>query len=299
MRLTQIRDFLAVVDAGSIRSAARKLGVSQPAISKSVRSLEAELRIQLVQRMPNGIALTRSGRAFLARARVAQMELNKAVEEAAQLDGEGSVAFGVGPVAAFRVVPEAVSRFREQFPHARVRVTEGLAPALMPLVLDESLDFGMGPRPAKLDPAFKYRPLIQLEHVVVARKGNPFTKARSIADLVDADWLDLAKVTDTSGPLERMFAAARLPAPRQVVNFESYNTIVAMVAKSDMIAFFPQLLIGEFFDRDLLQEIKLAERAPPLNITLFTRAGSQLAPMAAAMAAAVTAVARGLTRRAQ
>ncbi|MSQ20442.1 MAG: LysR family transcriptional regulator [Betaproteobacteria bacterium] len=128
MRLTQIRDFLAVVDAGSIRSAARKLGVSQPAISKSVRSLEAELQVELVQRMPHGIALTRSGRAFFARARVAQIELNKAVEEAAQHDGEGSVAFGGGPMAAFLVVPEAVSRFRQQFPLAQVRVRKGWLP---------------------------------------------------------------------------------------------------------------------------------------------------------------------------
>ena len=43
MRLTQIRDFLAVVECGGIRAAARKLGVSQPTITKSVRSLQAEL----------------------------------------------------------------------------------------------------------------------------------------------------------------------------------------------------------------------------------------------------------------
>ena len=43
MRLTQIRDFIAVVECGGIRAAARKLGVSQPTITKSVRSLEAEL----------------------------------------------------------------------------------------------------------------------------------------------------------------------------------------------------------------------------------------------------------------
>lgn len=296
MRLTQIRDFLAVVEAGSIRSAARKLGGSQPAVTKSVRSLEAELQVQLVQRMPHGIALTRSGSAFFARARVAQAELNKGVEEASQREGEGSVAFGVGPVAAILVVPEAVSRFRQQYPLARVRVTEGMAPALMPLVRNETLDFGMGPRPAKLDAAFTFRPLFRAENLVVARKGHPLAKARALAELVDADWLDLAKVTETSGPLDRMFISAGLPAPRQVVQFESYNTIVAMVAKSDMLAIFPRLLIAESFAREVLQEIAIAESAPSLNVALFTRTDSPLTPMAAAMAKAVTAVARGLAR---
>ncbi|MSQ20443.1 MAG: hypothetical protein EXR39_13005 [Betaproteobacteria bacterium] len=169
-----------------------------------------------------------------------------------------------------------------------------MAPALMPLVRNETLDFGMGPRPAKADPAFTFRPLFRVEHALVARKGHPLTKASSIADLVDVDWLDLAKVTDTNGPLERMFAAAGLPAPRQVVQLESYNTILAMIAKSNMMSIFPRLLLVESFARDVLQEIKVAERAPPLSVALFTRAGSQLKPMAAAMAAAVTAVARSL-----
>ena len=129
-----------------------------------------------------------------------------------------------------------------------------------------------------------------------ARKGHSLIKARSLAELVDADWLDLAKVTDTSGPFERMFALAGLPAPRQAVQFESYITLVAMVVKSDMLAIFPRLLIAESFARDVLQEIAIAEPPPSLNVALFTRADSPLTPMAAAMAKAVTAVARGLAR---
>src|SRR5438093_1011742 len=85
MRLSQIRDFLAVVEAGGIRAAARKLGVSQPAITRSVRGLEAELRTRLLQRTPTGVVPTQSGRAFVARARAAQAELRKAEEEVDQL----------------------------------------------------------------------------------------------------------------------------------------------------------------------------------------------------------------------
>src|SRR5262245_13997027 len=81
VRLTQIRDFLAVVESGSIRAAARKLGVAQPTITKSVRSLETELHVQLLGRNARGIVPTASGRAFFARARVAQSELRKAEEE--------------------------------------------------------------------------------------------------------------------------------------------------------------------------------------------------------------------------
>ena len=162
MRLTQIRDFIAVVDSGSIRAAARKLGVSQPAITKSVRLLEAELNLRLLQRSSKGILLTAAGRAFFARARVAQSELLKAKEEAAQEGGlqTGSVEFGVGPTAGFMIVPEAVARFREQFPDARLRILGGYTNTLLPLVRDETLDFAIGTRPAPN--LFGYRCLISV-----------------------------------------------------------------------------------------------------------------------------------------
>src|SRR5712691_6898369 len=124
MRFRQIQDFVAVVESGSIRAAARKLGVSQPAITKSVRSLEAELHSQLVRRTPQGIVPTPSGRAFFARARVVQAELRKAEEEVTQLGGDhtGSVTFGVGPISAMRIMPEAIIRFRDQCPRAQLRI---------------------------------------------------------------------------------------------------------------------------------------------------------------------------------
>src|SRR3981189_740669 len=113
MRLSQIRDFVAVVESGGIRAAARKLGVSQPAITRSVRGLEAELHARLLQRTPTGVVLTQPGRAFLPRARAAQAELRKAEEEVAQLGEKvGWVASGVSPPAAI-MVPEAITRFRQ------------------------------------------------------------------------------------------------------------------------------------------------------------------------------------------
>jgi LysR family transcriptional regulator, regulator of abg operon len=297
MHLKQIYNFVTVVEAGSIRAAARKLGVSQPAITKSVRSLEAELQAQLVQRTPHGVVPTPSGRAFFERARVAQAELRKAEEEATRIEGEGSVAFGVGPVAALLVAPEAVARFRQQFPTARVRVVEGLAPALLPLVRNATLDFAMGPRlDARLDPVFAFRPLYRAEHLVVARKGHRLRNARALAELADADWLNLTGAGQSSDPLDRMFSSAGLLAPRRVVQCESYNTIVAMVAKTDMLAIIARLLLAEPFARSVLEEIAIAEPAPTLNVGMFTRADAPLTPAAAAMAKAVTAATRALVR---
>ena len=299
MRLNQIRVFLAVVDSGSIRAAARSLGVSPPAITKSLRQLEEELRVRLMDRTQHGVVATPAGRAFVARARVVQSELRKAAEELAHLGGErgGSVALGVGPVEMTLIVPDAVKAFRQQFPQAGVRIVEGRRPAWLPQVRDETLDFGVGLRPeAELDPGLAFRPLFRSDFVVAARKGHPLRNARSLAQLAQAEWLTLAP---RLGVLDRAFSLASLPAPGPpLVQCESFNGIVAIAAKTDMLTFVARWMLAHPFARDLLQEIPIAERLPPITHGMFTRADAPLTPVAAAMAKSMAAAARALVRRA-
>ncbi|HMA88303.1 MAG TPA: LysR family transcriptional regulator, partial [Burkholderiales bacterium] len=54
MRLNHIRDFMAIVETGSIRAAARSLALTQPALTKSLRQLETELGAVLVTRGVRG-----------------------------------------------------------------------------------------------------------------------------------------------------------------------------------------------------------------------------------------------------
>jgi LysR family transcriptional regulator of abg operon len=300
LRLTQIRDFLAVVEAGTIRAAARKLGVSQPTITKSIRGLETELHVQLLGRSVRGIVLTPYGQAFFARARVVQSELRKAEEEASQPGGPGtgSVAFGVGPVGAILILPEAVARFRQQFPGARIHIIEGMANVLLPFVKDETLDFVMGLQRTKPLPGIAFRALYRSEFVVAARKGNPLRNARSIAQLADGDWLSTGTLGMPGGPLERMFVAAGLPPPRPVMQCQAFNAIVALLAKTDMLGFMQRRLLAEPFARDFLQAIPVAEPMPSVTAGIYTRADTPLTRTASAMVKAVIAASRNLARSA-
>ena len=87
VRLNQIRDLIAVSEAGSLRAAAQRIGISQPAMSKSLSELEREFQAQLLTRTSRGVALTAAGRAFVARTRVVQGELRKVREDLAALHG--------------------------------------------------------------------------------------------------------------------------------------------------------------------------------------------------------------------
>jgi LysR family transcriptional regulator, regulator of abg operon len=298
MTLSQIRDFVAVVEAGGIRAAARKLGVSQPAITRSVRSLESELRARLLRRTPTGVVPTQPGRALFARARAAQAELRKAEEEVDQLgQAQGSVAFGVSPTSAM-MVPEAVTRFRAQYPQTRVRIAEGLPQLLIPLVRDETLDFAICRRAlVKLDSGLAFRPLLRNDFVVVARRGHPLEKATSLAQLVDASWISLLPLDAPDGPFDSAFSPTGLSVPKQVIQCESYNTAIGLIAKTDMVGFLSKQLLADSILGDFLTEIPVAEPLPSFAVGMFTRTGTPLTQVAGAMAKAVIAVARARTSR--
>ena len=297
MRLTQIRDFVTVVECGSIRAAARKLGVAQPTLTKSIRALEEELHVQLLGRSVRGIVPTPSGRAFFGRARVAHSELRKAEEEAGQWGGAsaGSVAFGIGPVGVVLILPDAVARFRQQYPRARIRVVEGLSPALLPSVRDETLDFAFGLRTdAPLDRTLKFRPLYRGNLAITARKGHPLGNARSLVALVEADWLTTVNHGLPGGPLNRAFESAGLAPPTPVLQCESYNAVMSLLAKSDMLGIMQRRLLDEPFAREYLREIAVTESLPSITAGVFMRNDAPLTRVGAAMARAVTGVARQL-----
>jgi len=292
MTLSQIRDFIAVVESGGIRAAARKLGVSQPAITRSVRGLETELRARLLRRTPTGVVPTQPGRALFARARAAQAELRKAEEEVDQLaQTTRAVAFGVSPTSAI-VVPEAVTRFRQQFPQARIHIAEGLPQSLIPMVRDETLDFAICRRAlVEHDSGLAFRPLFRNDFAVVARKGHPLEKASSLAQLVDACWTSLLPLEAPDGPFAQAFSPTGLCVPKQVIQCESYNTAIRLIAKTDMVGFLARQLLSDPLLRDL-REIPVAEPLPSFAVGMFTRTGTPLTQVAAAMAKAVIAAAR-------
>lgn len=298
MRLRQIQDFLAVIEEGSIHAAARKAGLSQPAVTKSVRGLEAELHTQLVRRTNHGVVATPAGRAFYARARAAQTELRKGEEEIAQLAGEsdGSVSFGVGPVAAMLIAPEAVMRIQQQYPAASVRIVEGYPSALLPMVREGTLDFVIGPKhDTKLNPAFAFRPLFREDFVVIGRKNHPLRNAGTLARMSGTTWVcGLWNASTIAGPVHRLFAAAGMAPPRIIARCDSYNVTLSLISRSDALGIHGRRFLASWPACDLLQEMPIAEPMPTMTVGMFMRKDLPFTPLAAAMAKIVTSVARQL-----
>ena len=299
MRLAQIRDFVAVSEHGSLRAAARAVGVSQPAITKSIRQLEDELRVKLLERSGRGAVVTRAGKSFLVRARVVQAELRKAADELQAFHGgpEGSVAFGVAPQVCMLLVPDALQQFRRSYPHARLRIVEGVSTALVEMVRNETLDFSVGMRVAGgTAAAMRFKPLFRPQLVVAGRKGHPLAAATSLRELAEASWLMYFPL-GAGAMLERAFQEAGVSMPTSIVQCESYATALALLAETDTLGLLMPQMLEDGYGRERLRRIGVRETIPAPLIGMFSRADAPLTPAAAAMAHAMMAGARRLARQ--
>lgn len=291
MKLNQLRDFIAVVEHGSLRLAATQLGLTPTALSKSLTALENELHVQLMVRHSRGITLTPFGHAFLVRARRIASESHKAMEEMAQLRGEreGSVTVGASPTPAITLLPAVVAGFRRKYPAVRVVLRGGLYDKHLAEIREGGMDLAVGPVPAGvLDAAVTHEPLFYNEVVIAARRGHPLAGTRSLAELAECEWLLTS--ANTQGPgaaILDAFSQHGLPLPRRVMQCEINWALPALLAGTDALCALPKPLLDQQPQGAPLQEIVLREQLPRYPVCLIHRADSPLLPAAAHFAALI------------
>ena len=149
MKLTQMRDMVAVVERGSLRAAARHLDLAQPALTRSIGALERELGVTLFEREARGMVLTSAGKLFHRRASAVINEVRRAREDFEQTDGNmgGTITVGLSIMPHMGMLPEALPAFRRRYPLVRLKIIEGLYPAMEAGLQDGSIDFYLGASP--------------------------------------------------------------------------------------------------------------------------------------------------------
>src|SRR3974377_2606642 len=105
IKFIQLRNFVAVIEAGTFRQAAKNLHLSQSSISKSLQQLEDEIGAKVLHRGARGVVPTAAGEALLARAKIIEAELRHARNDVQMIQGAqvGEICVSVSPPVAFRL----------------------------------------------------------------------------------------------------------------------------------------------------------------------------------------------------
>lgn len=181
-----------VARSGSIRSASRELGVSQPGLSRTLRELEQTLGTQLLLRSKEGIALTEAGLAFSQRAEWVLEELRRAAEEVEQINHftQGRLTVGFSSLIALTVFPEVAEAFKQTLPQVLLTVKEGQLSSWLPGVRSGEIDLAIGTiDPMSPPEGVHIEPLFTAPFCIAARPGHPLAEVRDLMALKRAKWL--------------------------------------------------------------------------------------------------------------
>jgi DNA-binding transcriptional LysR family regulator len=125
--LSQLKMFIAVADQGGFTAAGRRLGLSQPAVSRTVAALEKELGLPLFLRRRDGLSLTAAGAIALPHAREAVHQLTLLRTEVAGLAGDvtGTLSLASLPSATATLIAPQLRAFARRHPAVTIRLLEG------------------------------------------------------------------------------------------------------------------------------------------------------------------------------
>jgi DNA-binding transcriptional LysR family regulator len=289
VKLNQLRDVAAIAKQGSLRGAARALGLAQPALTRSVRELEHELGAPLFERARRGMTLTPVGAAFVRRANAILTDVRRAQEEVEQISGGvgGSLVAGLSIAAHIALLPKSLQRFRKRYPDVRLRILEGFFPTLESGLKDGSIDFYMGPRPATAIPeGLLVEKLFDNTRLIICRSGHPLARRAtpgapaSLADLTGAEWVTTSITHLADDELGAFFKKHRLPPPKLVAQTQSALSLIMLLLYSDMLAMLPIQFTQFALVKNAMTSIPVRESLPAPSMVLIRRAGLSLTPAA-------------------
>src|SRR5258706_989026 len=285
MTLQQLRAFVAIVEFGSFRRAARELNVSQAGLTGSLKALEADLGASVLSRSAQGVKLTAEGERLLPRAQLITSEAHRARDD---LRGEpgGTLHVGMGPTPTAVLLPLVVPDFHATFPLVRLKLVSGFHEQLQPalqrghieLAITELPDSGVGT-------GLTTRHLFRSKLVVVGRKGHPAAAASSLRDLQRCEWVLLGSPGGPGSSILRVYAENRLPPPAVAATCESFTQLAALIGATDWLALVPSLLVDQGLLGIQVETIHVREPTRGSDNYVVYRSDTPLTSAAAAFAA--------------
>ncbi|GJG94318.1 LysR substrate-binding domain-containing protein [Cupriavidus pauculus] len=302
MTLQQLRDFMAIVNHGGVRAAARELDVSQAGLTKSVARLEEATQAELFLRTSRGVTLTAVGDQLFQHAISIIRECDRAESHLRQLRGDtsGKVELGLSPVASLNLLPTVTAEFRRQFPLGQISVTHGMSHSLIPLVRSGRLEIAVSSLPDAFDTTGLVTiPLFPTEPVVVGRKGHPLAQSRAVKDLLDCHWVETGMTDRFGAPgssVGAMFHEAGYGKPQIAVVCDSLSDTILLLSRSDLLSVLPVAIFTEQFMQSELVVFPIATPLKTFPTAVIHRATPPLSPLAASLTSMLVSYAKIRTK---
>lgn len=273
----QLRGFLAVVDSGSIGSAAGLMKMSQPTLSRLIRGLEERHGVALFQRLTTGVTLTDAGEALLPHARLLMFEMEQAADTLRAVRGLRRGVVRVGGISASiqPIIVPAVALLREVAPQLRVEVLDALDNRLLAALTGNVIDLMVA---AHLETSDEVRKIGQCQfediYDVFCAAGHDLAGRHSVAthDILPGQWVMPPAAATPRVLFDEIVRSNDLPKPNVVVETTSPQVIVSSVIQAGLLGWLPGPLHAHEVASGLVTRLPIPEFRLQRRFFLYRRA---------------------------
>jgi DNA-binding transcriptional LysR family regulator len=284
-RLRDIEYFAEVAERGNVGRAAEALGLSQPALSKSLRRLQDSLRARLIKRLSKGVELTAVGKelySHVQRLRVSLNDMTRAVADLAE-GRAGHLRIRAGPSTGSYLVPIACAEFLKHAPDVTFNVTDTVvSERTLASLRNGELDLAVNVVSGYIAKDLVMEHLYDEVFGVCASQNHPLAQKKrvTLADLAQEKWIVSSASADGPSYLRRAFLDAALPAPRITMESSSMLMRNLLLANCRVLSFMPQIVILEAVRHHNLVALRVSGLSYARRMGVYYRKEAYLPPVA-------------------
>ena len=214
MEIRQLKAFLAIAEAKTFTAGARRVNVTQAAISMQIRQLEEEVGLQLFTRTPRRVILTEAGEYLLERARKILREHDSALAEIAEVAGAEMGRLRIGSASgtfAMHQLPGILQKLIEKYPNSTLTVASGTSQKLVDRMMHGEIDIAFVSLPVD-NANITAESIFSDEIVAIAHPKHPLAKEKyiSAATLAGEDLILGEQGGNTRRMIDEFFNAANV-----------------------------------------------------------------------------------------
>ncbi len=246
-----------ILETGSFQKAASRLNLTQPALSRNMRTLESRIGTVLFQRdgrrsVPNALGrrLARTGLTI----RMAEEQAGNIAMQSS-LGTIGELRFGAPPIVAGRFISESLSAFIKHNPNCSVVLRTGLVSELRAMLDRGQIDFMLGPQGVvDLEEGLEFNHLIDDRVGILCHKAHPLTRQKQILpeDLKAQSWLLHSKGSLLRQQTEAAMVAAKIATVQTTIETDSIRSALEIIASTDLITSMPRATTRPYLENKLV-----------------------------------------------
>lgn len=272
MNIRYIEYFIEIAKEKSFTKAANNIHISQPALSKVIKKLEAELNIKLIDRTAKNFKLTESGEIFFENGKKALENIN--LEFNSLLDSihlkKGKIKIGIPPVISTVYFTKVISMFQKEFPEVEICMIEDGANKIKEMTINSEVDLGIVILPVESE-ELEVVKIKEERNILVLNKKHKFARRKKVKlkELCEENFISL---NDRFMLYNEILLCCKKEGFIPKIKFKSsqWDFVAEMVALDEGIAILPKPIVDRFINENI-KLVELDNPKIPWEIAIITK----------------------------